>query len=183
MAKFVKIINIPGLPDKGDVYDFTDPTMPGSNRRLFIAAKHNILKHPTTLAFEIKACPELGRGNDVVVFDDQPVNITADDVFAKKSERQEGELQLAMEFLEEIFQSVSSIAAKEVFELAEQQDYKIKTIKRANKQLGITSYQKYDEEGQRAWYWRMDNGEKEQKKFQFKKPQIPKLPDPKKLWG
>ncbi len=149
--------------------------MPGSNRRLFIAAKHNILKQPATLAFEIE--------NDVVVFDNQPVNITADDVFAKKSERQEGELQLAMEFLEEIFESVSSIAAKEVFELAEQQDYKIRTIKRAKNQLGVTSHLKYDEEGKRTWYWHLNkDGEQEQNKFQFKKPKMPKLPDPKKFW-
>jgi len=134
-----------------------DPTMPGSNRRLFIAAKHNILKQPTTLAFEVR--------DNVVVFDEQPVNITADDVFAKKSERQEGELQLAMEFLEEIFQSASSIAAKEVFELAEQQDYKIVTIRRAKKELGITSYQKYDEEGKRLWYWRLNNVEEEKQKL------------------
>jgi len=153
-----------------------DPTMPGSNRRLFISAKHNILRQPTTLAFEIE--------NDVVVFDEQPINITADDVFAKKSERQEGELQLAMEFLEEIFESESCITAKEVFKLAQQQDYKIRTIRRAKDQLGIKSYLKYDDEGKRLWYWRMDNGEEEkQKQFQFNKPQMPKLPDPKKLWG
>ena len=87
-----------------------DPTMSNSSRRLFIAAKHNILNQPTTLAFEIE-------GNEVL-FDNQPVDITADDVFANKSQRQEGELQLAIEFLEEIFESESSIAAKEVFKLA-----------------------------------------------------------------
>ena len=79
---------------------------------------------------------------------------------------------------------VSSIAAKEIFKLAEQQDYKIKTIKRAKNQLGVTSHLKYDEEGNRTWHWRLNkDGEQEQKEFKFSKPQMPKLPDPKKLWS
>ncbi len=149
-----------------------DPTMPSSNRRLFIAAKHNILKQPSTLAFEVR--------DNVVVFDEQPVNITADDVFAKKSERQEGELQLAIEFLEEIFESVSCIAAKEVFELAKIEGYSERTIKRAKKELKITSYKDSDEDGNTAWFWkrRSKKDEAYSKKLHslLSNIKVPKLP-------
>jgi archaellum biogenesis ATPase FlaH len=146
------------------------------NRRLFIAVKNNLIKTPTALAFELI--------DGKVIFDEHPVSITADDIFANKGQRDEGELALAIEFLEEIFQSASCISAKEIFKLAQQQDYKIVTIKRAKKELGITSYLKYDDEGKRVWYWRLNNGEEQkQKKFKFGPPKMPKLPDPNKLWA
>ena len=115
-------------------------------RRLFIPVKHNLLKNPSALAFAIE-------GNEVL-FDNQPVDITADDVFANKSQRQEGELQLAIEFLEEIFESVSSIAAKEIFKLAKIEGYSEKTIRRAKKELKIISYKDADEDGKIAWFWK-----------------------------
>jgi hypothetical protein len=100
-------------------------------------------------------------------------------------------LQLAIEFLKEIFESlarpaggVSSISAKEIFEMAEQQGYKERTINRAKKEMGIISYQKYNEEDKRTWYWRINkDGDEKQNEFKFKKTEMPKLPDPKKLWS
>jgi len=144
-----------------------------SQRRLFIPAKNNLLKDPTTLAFSIIG----GR----VVFDNQPVDITADDVFANKGKREEGELQLAIEFLEEIFQSASSIPAKEIFKLAKTEGYNQKTLNRAKKELGVTSYRDDDEEGNNVWYWRRKRKEEDEYtrkvKSSLKKLNLPKLPN------
>ena len=141
-------------------------------RRLFIPVKHNLLKNPSALAFAIE-------GNEVL-FDNQPVDITADDVFANKSQRQEGELQLAIEFLEEIFESVSSIAAKEIFKQAKIEGYSEKTIRRAKKQLKIISYKDSDEDGNTVWFWKRKTKREEaySKKLHesLSKLNLPKLP-------
>jgi putative DNA primase/helicase len=150
-----------------------EPGVPNSSRRLFIAAKHNILKEPKTLAFEII--------ENKVIFDNQPVDITADDVFANKGKREESELAIAIEFLEEVFQSVSSISAKEVYKLAKTEGYNQKTLNRAKKELGITSYRDDDEEGNNVWYWMRKRKEEDEYtrkvKSSLKQLNLPKLPN------
>jgi len=154
-----------------------EPGVPNSNRRLFIAAKHNILKEPKTLAFEIK--------DNLVVFDNQPVNITADDVFSSKSSRENSEVQRAVEWLEELLSGTKSMRAREVFAQAEDEGFKERTLKTAKKELGVKSYQRYDDEGNRIWYWSLKgDADKYQMKLPIKVPPMPKfkmskLADPK----
>jgi len=89
-------------------------------------------------------------------------------------------LQLAIEFLEEIFESVSSISAKEIFKQAKIEAYSERTIKRAKKELGIISYKDSDEEGNNVWYWKLRSKQEDEyaKKINasLKQLNLPKMP-------
>lgn len=75
---------------------------------------------------------------------------------------------------------VAWLKAAYIYELAEEQNFSIRTMKQAKKESGVKSFLEYDDSGNSSWYWRMNkDGEQEQKKFKFKKPELPKLPDAK----
>jgi 5S rRNA maturation endonuclease (ribonuclease M5) len=133
------------------------PDGPKNPRRLLIAAKHNILKEPTTLAFEIKD----GR----VVFESEPVNITADDVLAPRGNIEAPERQRAVEWLKEILSQVDSMPSNEIFKLAEEERFNERMLARARKELGIKCFPEFDEEGNKSWHWRLPKVEGEQLKL------------------
>ena len=156
------------------------PTPDGSKnpRRLLIAAKHNNLEDPTTLAFEIKD----GR----VVFESQPVNITADDILAPKSNIEAPERDRAVDWLKELLSGGQSMPSKEIFDLAKQENFNDKTLQRARKELCIKCYIEYNDDGERLWYWRLPKAEGEQLKLptlsemhaRLQKMKLPRLSSP-----
>ncbi len=127
----------------------------GGRRRLLIAAKHNILKNPDTLAFEIID----GR----VVFSAEPVNITADDVFAPKGGIEAPERQRAVEWLKQTLSGVDSIPSNEMLKLAKEQGFKERTLQGARKELGIKCFPTFDEDGNKYWAWRLPKQDGKQK--------------------
>jgi RecA-family ATPase len=132
------------------------PTPDGSKnpRRLLIAAKHNILKDPTTLAFEIKD----GR----IVFERGAVNITADDVLAPKSNIEAPERDRAVEWLRELLSAGQSMSSNEILKLAEEQGINEHTLKKAREKIGIKCFPAFDDDGNKSWHWRLPKAEGEQ---------------------
>jgi len=133
------------------------PDGPKNPRRLLIAAKHNILKDPTTLAFEIKD----GR----VVFERGAVNITADDVLAPKSNIEAPERDRAVEWLKELLSAGQSMSSNEIFKLAEEEGFKKHTLENARKELGVKCFPDFDEEGNKFWCWRLPKPDGDKKKL------------------
>jgi hypothetical protein len=135
-------------PDPSSLrYEGQAPRQNQGRRRLLIAAKHNILKDPTTLAFEIKD----GR----IVFERGAVNITADDVLAPRSNIEAPERDRAVEWLKELLSAGEPKPSAEIFQLAEKEGITVVTLKRAKKELPIVSYQEYDDDGNHIWYMRL----------------------------
>jgi len=135
------------------------PTADGAKnpRRLLLPIKHNILKNPTTLAFEIK--------DGQLIFEDKPVNITADEVLAPKSNIEAPERDRAVDWLKQLLAGGQSMSSNEIFKLAEQEGFKERTLATARKELGIKCFPEFDEEGNKSWHWKLpepDGGEKKQ---------------------
>ena len=150
-----------------------DPGRAAGQRRLLIAAKHNILRDPTTLAFEIK--------DGQVVFEDKPVNVTADDVLSPASNIEAPERQRAIDWLRELLSDGKSKSSNEIFRLAGEQGFKETTLKRARNELGVRCFPEFDEEGNKFWYWRLPKADEDKKKLSTaseilaRMPKMPKL--------
>jgi hypothetical protein len=123
-----------------------DPGQAGGKRRFLLHAKHNILNDPTALAFEIK--------DGQLIFESQPVDITADEVLAPKSNIEAPERQRAVEWLKEILSGVDSMPSNEMFKLAEEQNIKEITLNRAKKELGVKCFPVFDDDGNRSCHWK-----------------------------
>jgi archaellum biogenesis ATPase FlaH len=133
------------------------PDGPKNPRRLLIAAKHNILKAPTTLAFEIK--------DGGVVFEEGAVNITADDVLAPRSSIEAPERDRAVDWLKQLLSGGQSMSSNEIFKLAEEEGFKEDTLKRARKVLSVKCYPDFDEEGNKLWFWKLPKKAGEQRRL------------------
>ena len=162
-------------PDPSSLrYEGQAPRQTQGRRRLLIAAKHNILKDPTTLAFEIKD----GR----IVFERGAVNITADDVLAPKSNIEAPERDRAVEWLRELLSAGQSMSSNEIFKLAEENGFKEMTLQRARKELGVKCFPDFDEEGNKFWFWRLPKPDGDKQKLSSvsevlaNMPKMPKLP-------
>lgn len=123
----------------------TDPNDPDSRRRLLTPAKHNILIEPTGLAFEING----GR----VVFEDEPVNMTADEAL---STIEAPERDRAKQWLTELLLPGTSIAAIEVQKQAEVEGISVRTLNRAKRELRIVSYPIQTEGKRPQWFWKIE---------------------------
>jgi hypothetical protein len=141
------------------------PTADGAKnpRRLLLPIKHNILKNPTTLAFEIK--------DGQLVFESQPVNITADEVLAPKSNIEAPERDRAVDWLKQLLAGGQSMSSNEIMKLAEQEGFKKHTLENARKELSIKCFPDFDEEGNKFWSWRLPQKEGEQ----FKLPNLAEM--------
>jgi len=132
------------------------PTLEGPKnpRRLLLPVKHNILKNPTTLAFEIK--------DGQLIFEDKPVNITADEVLAPKSNIEAPERDRAVEWLKELLSGGQSMSSNEILKLAEEQGINEHTLKKAREKIGIKCFPAFDDDGNKSWHWRLPKAEGEQ---------------------
>jgi len=124
----------------------TDPNDPDSRRRLLTPAKHNILIDPTGLAFELN--------NGRVEFENEPVNITADEAL---NTVESPERDRAKQWLSELLPSGTSIAGTEIQKKAEAEGISIRTLNRAKRELNVVSYPSQQTEGKRPqWFWRIE---------------------------
>jgi len=116
-------------------------------RRLFIPAKHNLLEKPATLAFEIK--------NNSIVFEKEPVNISAEVVLSSKSNIEAPELNRAIDWLKNLLADGKPKPSKDILKLAEEQCFKNCTLIRARKELDIKCFPDKDEQGNKFWCWKL----------------------------
>lgn len=123
----------------------TDPNDPDSKRRLLTPVKHNVLIEPTGLAFELD--------NGRVVFEDEPVNITADEAL---STIEAPERDRAKQWLTELLPPGTSIAATEIQKQAEAEGISIRTLNRAKRELKVVSYPLQTEGKRPQWFWRIE---------------------------
>jgi len=123
----------------------TDPNDPDSRRRLLTPAKHNILIEPSGLAFELN--------NGRVEFENEPVNITADEAL---NTIEAPERDKAKQWLSELLPQGTSIAAIEIQKQAEAEGISIRTLNRAKRELRIVSYPLQTEGKRPQWFWRIE---------------------------
>jgi putative DNA primase/helicase len=124
----------------------TDPNNPKSTRRLLLPAKHNVLINPTGLAFEI--------ADSKVVFETEPVTLSADEALEQKSSVASPEKDRAVEWLREIL-AAGEMRSTELQEMALQEGISRQTLKDARKQIGMISYPVKQPGGNSAWFVRL----------------------------
>ena len=124
-----------------------DPNEPDSKRRLLTPAKHNILIEPTGLAFEII--------DGKVVFENEPVTISADEALATGSTIKAQALDEAKKWLSEQLTPGKSITANEIYKMAEEEGISKRTLERAKKELNIKSSPEIVLD-KRVWFWSVD---------------------------
>lgn len=78
-------------------------------------------------------------------------DVTADDLVRDVEQKVSARAQ-ARRFLRELL-SDGPHRAREVYELAEDADISVKTLKRAKQELGIDSFQRRSEDGKSEWWW------------------------------
>jgi hypothetical protein len=124
-----------------------DPSDSESPKRYLLPAKHNVLRNPTPLSFEIK--------DNAVVFDNpgssQPITLTAEDVLAPQGGIDAPERNRCVQWLKEIL-SNGPVPSKELSELAKENGFKEGTLYNAKKELGVNSWPVADNEGNQKWY-------------------------------
>jgi putative DNA primase/helicase len=121
-----------------------DPNNTDSGRRLLTPAKHNVLIEPTGLAFETV--------DGKVVFENEPVTITADEALGKAGTIEAPALKQAKQWLSEQLTPGKSMFATEIYRLADEERISRRTLERAKKELHIVSYPQ-SMEGKKVWFW------------------------------
>jgi hypothetical protein len=51
--------------------------------------------------------------------------------------------------------------ASEIYKLAEEQNFSIRTIKKVKKDIGVKSFLEYDQDGDKLWCWRLPKDDDE----------------------
>jgi putative DNA primase/helicase len=128
-----------------------DPANPESKRRFLINTKFNIGDKPNSLAFEIK--------DGKVIFETEPVNVTAQDIFVSNKGPEPTKRLEAAEWLTEILGKVDSMNSSEIFKLGEKEGIKKKTLYRAKKELGIIASSVTDKGIIKSWFWSLPKEE------------------------
>jgi len=110
-------------------------------RRLFVPLKNNLARDGTGLAYRIEGVnvPSLAGKIETsrIVWEPDPVTISADDAMQPLPPQKASALADAKEWLGEILAEGQSLAAKELFALAEEQDFSRQTLRRAAASLRI----------------------------------------------
>ncbi len=113
-------------------------------RRFLTPLKTNLSVDPSSLAFSI--------GNEGVLFEPEPVDITIEEALSVKEEEEMGLLGQAIEWLGQFFEDENHIPATEIMEQAAEYGISERTLKRAKKRLGIGS-EKQGLAKDRKWVW------------------------------
>ena len=134
-----------------------DPANPTGKRRFLINSKFNIGDKPSSLAFEIK--------DGKIVFENEPVNITAQDVLTNQSNIEAPEKNRAIEWLKGLLADGKPKLSNEINRLAKEQGFKEHTLQRARNEIGVKYFQAFDKDGHNAWHWILPKPEGEQLKI------------------
>jgi len=113
-------------------------------RRFLTPLKTNLSVDPSSLAFSI--------GNEGVLFEPEPVDITIEEALSVKDEEETGLLGQAIEWLQQLFADENAIPATEIKKQAAENGISERTLKRAKKRLGIRS-EKQGRDKERKWLW------------------------------
>lgn len=115
------------------------------HRRFLIPLKTNLSADPSSLAFTI--------GNEGVVFEPDPIDITADEALSTKEDAEEPRLlRQAIEWLDQLFENENNIPATEVRTQAKEHGISERTLERAKKKLEIKSIKEGIAQ-ERKWVW------------------------------
>ena len=124
-----------------------DPSDSESPRRYLLPAKHNVLRNPTPLSFEIK--------DNTIVFDNKPVTLTAEDVLCQYKKYPAPEKEKAVVWLRQTLETVDSMPSSEIFKLAKENGISENRLRGAKEELKVKCFLQYDEDGNRAWHWQL----------------------------
>jgi hypothetical protein len=132
----------------------------GSDRKLVLKVKNNIGLAARGIAYRILA-KEISRGivAPYIVWDDAPVDVTADEALYQQSQAAKGNgagpLEVAKAFLETQLADGAQLGA-EVEAAARKQGIAERTLRRAKKELGVKAA-KDDFKG--PWIWILEGGQ------------------------
>lgn len=122
-----------------------DPESDG--RRALLPIKLNIAARPEGLGYSIT--------DDGVVFDFEPVTMDAAGAFGVRQRAESEPMGEAKEFLSRVLASGSPYPSKAIFEEAESQGIKQRTLFRAKKALGIKASRQGGLGNEGSWSWRL----------------------------
>ena len=125
-----------------------DPEDDTGARRVLAATKCNLSAPPTALAYQLTADPDRDAARIEWL---GPTTHTADALMVgPQSDETRSEVQMAKDFLRE-YLAVDGHLSSEVFDVARNgHDITEKTLRRAQKALGVEAYQR-----DRKWWWRL----------------------------
>jgi len=118
------------------------------DRRLFVPLKINLCPEPMSLAFRIT--------DDVIVWENEPVKITAEQALAEVSEEERTALDEAIAWLRDLLND-GRVRSTEVVEMASREKISESTLRRAKAKLSVRS----EKEGignAAVWYWKLPEG-------------------------
>jgi putative DNA primase/helicase len=132
------------------------------NRRLFLPVKNNLAPLGKGLAFRLEQRIVGGPGNAIVassvIWDSEPVTITADKALVAADARGTGEVPPGVEaedFLKKVLER-KSVPVKDVQTEAKTAGLSWATIRRAKDRLGVNAEREsYGRDGCGQWRWRM----------------------------
>ena len=67
--------------------------------------------------------------------------------------------------------------AADIYDLAKEQNFSFRTIKRVKNDIGVKSFLAYEDSGNSSWYWRLPKQDDECKSLFDRIPNFPKLPE------
>lgn len=122
-----------------------DPDNP--DRRLILPLKNNLGDDRTGFAYTIV---EADNGAPVLVWEDEPVEMTLEDIANAVTNRRPRRCELAKDWLKEALKDGPRLSV-EVEEEAEAAGFSEITIRRARKDLGIKPHKRFD----KKWEWQL----------------------------
>jgi|GEM_PF-991891 len=120
------------------------------NKKLFLPLKNNLSSDKTGLVFKIESC-KISENIETshVVWLPETVMITADEALTPQNEAEKSTLEKAKEFLCDILNN-GSMSQKQIELESNNAGFSMATVRRAKKELGITSKKEGMSEG---WIW------------------------------
>jgi putative DNA primase/helicase len=135
---------------------FCTTTEPVTGRRLFLAVKNNLGPDAPGIGY-LLATKIISQGilAPYVLWDDRPVDVTANEALAQAAQALKGpsELDRAIAFLRELLAG-GPVAEAACAEAADEADISTATLKRAKRKLGVVSAKEHGvPDG--PWHWRL----------------------------